>query len=147
MAGRPLTIATPEEFEAKVEAYRQECAELKRHVTFSGLAHALGFESRPSLYDYAKREAFSYTVKRAVLTIMESYEQRLFDPSAGGAIFALKNHGWTDAHQVSGPDGGPIEMEVHDARRRLAGRITGIASRIGAAAGSVGANGNGSGGH
>lgn len=45
--------------------------------------------------------------------------------------------------EISGPDGGPIEVSAHELRSRLASRIAGIASRIGADGGHPGTNGNG----
>lgn len=47
--------------------------------------------------------------------------------------------------EISGPDGGPIEVSAHELRSRLASRVAGIASRIGANGGNPGANGNGTG--
>jgi hypothetical protein len=39
------------------------------------------------------------------------YEMKLSGASVTGAIFALKNMGWADRQEVSGPDGGPIETK------------------------------------
>ena len=70
--------------------------------TITGLALALGFESRQSMYDYEKKEAFSYTIKRARLEIENSYEQDIRNPdlTPTGSIFALKNFGWSDKQEV-----------------------------------------------
>lgn len=70
--------------------------------TITGLALALGFESRQSMYDYEKKEAFSYTIKRARLEIENSYEQDIRNPdlTPTGAIFALKNFGWSDKQEL-----------------------------------------------
>lgn len=95
-AGRPRVIQTPEEFDQLVNEYVEMCSESGSPLTFSGLALHLGFTSRQSLYDYKKREEFSYTVKRARLKIEAAYEARLFGSNVAGAIFALKNHGWSD---------------------------------------------------
>lgn len=83
--------------------------------TISGLALHLGFESRQSIYDYEKREGFSYTIKRARLMIEDSYEQQLRQGEAiPGAIFGLKNLGWSDEKGVklSGDPENPIEHNV-----------------------------------
>ena len=93
-------IASPEEFEALVEQYRALCTEQKVPVTFAGMASHLGFASRQSLYDYEKREGFSYSVKRARLLVEAEYERRLSGSNVAGAIFALKNHGWSDKHEL-----------------------------------------------
>jgi len=70
--------------------------------TITGLALYLGFESRQSMYDYEKKDAFSYTIKRARLEIENSYEQDIRNPdlTPTGAIFALKNFGWSDKQEV-----------------------------------------------
>jgi len=68
--------------------------------TITGIAYYLGFESRQSFYDYEKREAFSYTIKRARLFIEVEYEEQLQFGSVAGAIFALKNMGWRDKQEI-----------------------------------------------
>ena len=105
-------IASPAEFEVLVEEYRTLCAEQDVPVTFAGMASHLGFASRQSLYDYEKREGFSYPVKRARLLVEAEYERRLWGSNVAGAIFALKNHGWSDKHELrhSGSGDGPIKI-------------------------------------
>lgn len=88
---------TPEELQAEISKY---FAENKGKVTISGLAYALGFESRQSFYDYEKRDVFSYTVKRARLFIENEYEDLLRSGNVTGAIFALKNFGWSDKQEI-----------------------------------------------
>jgi hypothetical protein len=69
--------------------------------SWTNLALFLGFESRQSLTDYSKKEAFTYPLKRA-LTIIESiYEDGLWSSSPAGPIFALKNLGWIDKQDVN----------------------------------------------
>ena len=69
--------------------------------TWTRLALFLGFESRQSLNDYAKREAFSYPIKRALLIIESLYEDGLYNTSVAGVIFALKNLGWVDQQDIN----------------------------------------------
>jgi hypothetical protein len=64
--------------------------------TISGLCYHVGYESRQSFYDLEKSDKFSYTVKRARLFIEKEYEEQLQTGNTVGAIFALKNMGWTD---------------------------------------------------
>lgn len=68
-------------------------------ITITGLAMHLGFESRQSLYDYEKREGFSYIIKKARLYVENAYEYQLQFGNSTGAIFALKNMNWTDKVQ------------------------------------------------
>ena len=70
----------------------------------TNLALFLGFDSRQSFYDYGKNEEFSYTIKRARLAIENHYEGHLLTPAAPGAIFALKNFGWTDKQEIEHTD-------------------------------------------
>jgi len=68
--------------------------------TVTGLAYHIGFESRQSFYDYEKNPLFSYTIKRARLFIEKEYEEQLQIGNTTGAIFALKNMGWTDRQSI-----------------------------------------------
>jgi len=98
--GRPRLYQTPEEFDAKVDAYYQYCQDREEPITWTGLARFLGFSSRQSIDEYLNYEGFSDSVKRAKLLVEWSYECRLFGPNAAGPIFALKNMGWTDKQEI-----------------------------------------------
>ena len=103
--GRPLNFKTPEEMELKVNEYFESFEKGEEPVlgtkrTTVGLALFLGFESRQSLYDYEKRDGFSYIVKKARSFIEMNYEEMLDSKSCTGAIFALKNMGWIDRTEV-----------------------------------------------
>ena len=102
--GRPRVIDTPEEFDRLVEEYRQQCKANEEPMTFAGMAYHLGFADRRSLYDYEKYEGFSRSSKRARLLIESQYEGRLSGNSPTGAIFALKNHGWSDKPPEEGDE-------------------------------------------
>lgn len=96
-AGRPPKYESPEDLQKAINDYFEDLQE--DDPTLTGLALHLGFESRQSMYDYEKRDKFSYTIKRARLAIENKYESMLFKPSPTGAIFALKNFGWKDSVQ------------------------------------------------
>jgi hypothetical protein len=69
--------------------------------TFSGLALALGYTSRQSLWENSKsNKPISLPLKRAMLRIEESYEKGLRLQTCTGAIFALKNRGWADKSEI-----------------------------------------------
>jgi DNA-packaging protein gp3 len=91
--GRPAKYATVEALHEAVYSYFELEHE---HPTVTGLALHLGFNSRQSLYDYGRKPQFSYTIKRALLLIESYYEQALFGPNPRGAIFMLKQFGWSD---------------------------------------------------
>lgn len=96
-AGRPPIFNSPEALQKGIDEY---FALDNSQPTISGLCYHLGFESRQSFYDYEKNEIFSYTIKRARLRIENKYEERLFGAVNAGAIFALKNFGWTDKQEI-----------------------------------------------
>lgn len=91
--GRPLKFETPEELEIACDEF---ISGNPGKLTITGLAMWLGFDSRQSLYDYEKREEFSYIIKQARLAVENDYELSLRTVSVTGAIFALKNMGWKD---------------------------------------------------
>jgi len=125
-AGRPALFDTCEDLDRKIEEYYDfikgegELKTVKKTAkdgsvtekeemvwtrypevpTITGLAIFLGFESRQSLYDYEKNPIFSYSIKRAKLHVEKSYETYLLSQSSTGAIFALKNFGWSDKSEI-----------------------------------------------
>lgn len=109
--GRPALFSSPEELQAKVDAYFNGGANKKEYptlagsveipiYTISGLAYFLGFTSRQSFYDYENRVEFSDTIKKARLRIEMNYEENLIDKACTGSIFALKNMGWSDKTEI-----------------------------------------------
>lgn len=120
VGGRPPLFKTPKQLKEKISDYfnkgmkkrtviigkapNQQTIEIEV-PTITGLCYYLGFESRQSFYEYEKREGFSYTIKRARLSIENEYEEQLQYGSTVGAIFALKNMGWYDRQEITGKDG------------------------------------------
>ena len=86
----------------------------KEPPTITGLAYHLGFESRQSFYDYEKESEFSYIIKRARLRVENFAEQQMYSKTPAGAIFVLKNMGWSDKQELqhSGPNGEQIAFKV-----------------------------------
>lgn len=99
MGGAPPKYKTPEEIQTKVEDYFEHLIEHDEKPTITGLTLFLGFADRVSFYDQEKRDGFSYTIKRARLMIEHHYEQ-LSQNGNVGALFALKNMGWSDKQQI-----------------------------------------------
>jgi len=117
--GRPPKFKTPEEMQTLIDGYFSACDETKRPYTVPGLALAMGFSSRSSLFDYATRNAgheeFAATLKRAKLRIEAQRVEALVScrGNAAGMIFDLKNNfGWRDQQNVelTGADGGPVQI-------------------------------------
>lgn len=118
--GRPLKYKTEKELQEAIDAYFAKCQDelvynedgevatdkfgqpilIPHPPTVAGLAAALGFEDRQSIYDYKERPAFSCTIKKAIMRIEDYAEQHLYIGKATGAIFWLKNHGWKDKQIV-----------------------------------------------
>lgn len=120
LVGRPPLFDTPEALKEKIAEYFEEGMKTRTVIigkapnqttieievpTITGLCLYLGFESRQSFYAYEKKEGFSYTIKRARLSIENEYEEQLQCGNTVGAIFALKNMGWYDRQEITGKDG------------------------------------------
>lgn len=95
--GRPPIFETPEDMETKCLEYFQQCIKNDEKPTITGLTLFVGFCSRASWDDYKEKKEFSYVIKRAKLTVENSYETSAttFD------MFALKNMGWKDKSESS----------------------------------------------
>ena len=94
--GRPPLFETPEAFQEKADEYFAICEAAGERPKVVGLALHMGFCDRRSLYDYCEREGFSHVARKARSRVELSYEHRLDDAACTGAIFALKNMGWSD---------------------------------------------------
>jgi len=103
---------TPEELQKKIQKYFDKGVREKEVIitnkrslfvsvpTITGLALYCGFADRYSFYEYEKKPEFTYTIKRAKATIERHYEQLLQGNNPTGAIFALKNFGWSDKQEL-----------------------------------------------
>lgn len=115
--GRPRKIESPERMDELVQEFWDKCVKEDRPITLTGLIWYLGLSSRQSLDEYANYEGFSDSVKRAKLIVERAYEERLHENSPTGAIFALKNMGWSDRQDLDlrSPDGSmsaPQRIEI-----------------------------------
>lgn len=133
--GRPRKFATADELAVAIEVYLYECASRTKekrivgedgkmqtvceadpkHPTVAGLCLSLGFASRSTLSDYAKRGSeFSNIIKRTHL-YFEDYlnELMLNAKSPTACIFSLKcHHQWRE----DGPD--PLDDTDDDGKPR-----------------------------
>jgi hypothetical protein len=100
MRGRPPKYNNAKELEDKINEYFEDCKKNKIFPLITGLALHLGFESRQSFYDYEKHDEYSYIIKRARLKVESGYEAKLLSQNTTGAIFGLKNMGWTDKQEI-----------------------------------------------
>ena len=111
-AGRPPKYETVEELNDKIVEYFEKIKKEKDSPTITGLVLHCGFCDRASFYDYEKKPEFTHTIKKARTTLEMVYEKYLLKGNnTAGAIFALKNFGWTDKQQIEHTDG----QSLHDA--------------------------------
>ncbi len=118
--GRPPMYKSKKEMQAKIDAYFEECKGKMltdndgnimtdkygvpvyidtKPLTITGLALALGFNSRQALLNYQGKKEFNDTIMRAKAKVEQYAEERLFDKDgANGAKFSLANNftGWKD---------------------------------------------------
>lgn len=75
----------------------------RRPYTITGLALALGFNSRQALLNYQAKEQFHDTIMRAKARVEMYAEERLYDKNgSNGAKFSLANNfkGWTEKQTI-----------------------------------------------
>ena len=134
--GRPPFYTSVEEMQEKIDAYFEECkGEIlrdgddmpildkkgkpirigRRPLTITGLALALGFNSRTSLLNYEGKEEFMNTITRAKARVEQYAEERLYDKDgSNGAKFSLANNfkGWSEKQQIEGSINTKQEIRV-----------------------------------
>ena len=96
--GRPEKFLDPKEIKKKGMEYIDDCVANKKPITITGLCLWLG-TTRDTLMVYQGKEEFSDTIKRLKLYAENFAEEYLYNPNGRavvGAIFALKNFGWSD---------------------------------------------------
>ena len=93
--GQPLKFKSAEALQKKIDGYFSKCDDKEKPYTISGLAYALN-SCRQTLLNYAERDEYLDTVKRAKLKIEAYAEESLFIArNTNGIMFNLKNNfGW-----------------------------------------------------
>jgi hypothetical protein len=98
--GRHKMIESPDKFEALGEKYFKDIIVSGDPPTTCGLALALGFSDRQSLYDYSRDKRFAGLIKKFITRIERVHEQNMFKHGCAGSIFWLKNHKWFDHNSI-----------------------------------------------
>lgn len=122
--GAPPRYESVEEMQKMIDAYFEDCAGkilldgngdpvLDKYgqpimygvkpLTVTGLALALGFNSRTTLLNYQGKPEFMNTITRAKAVVERYAEERLYDKDgANGAKFSLANNfeGWKEKQQI-----------------------------------------------
>lgn len=141
--GRPPKYTSPEQIEGLIDEYFKKCEgkvltvedEDGKQVpvldkygkpiiydahppTVTGLALALGFESRQTLLNYQGKKEFRRVITRAKSRIEMYTEERLFDrDGANGAKFSLENNwGWNKPKEAPG-EAAPVVKIICDVPR------------------------------
>lgn len=98
--GRPNKITRDKELQEKIDKYFKDCDIKNEPYTITGLCIALDI-CRDTLCEYAKKEEFSDTIKKAKLRVENYLEKHLItDNGTTGIIFNLKNNfGWKDKQE------------------------------------------------
>ena len=141
MLGPPPKFQSVEEMQEKIDAYFESCeghvltdSDGKtvfnkygepviigaRPLTVTGLANALGFESRTSLFRYQGKKEFREVIVRAKSRIEQYTEERLFDKEgANGAKFSLQNNfrDWNEALKEAAKSSTPAITIIADIPR------------------------------
>ncbi len=134
-AGRPPKYKNKKDIEKLIEAYFESCESQPytnkdgslvtdkagrpvmrpaKPLTITGLALALGFNSRQSLLNYQDKPEFMDTITRAKAKIEQYTEERLFDKDgANGAKFSLANNfeGWREKQQIDATVAEKLKLE------------------------------------
>ncbi len=116
-AGRPAKYKSPDEMVFKIDEYfNTQCKNVPmldddgnvlvtktgkplieyNPPTLAGLALYLGFADRKSLHDYKKKEKFAFVIRQAIARMEEYAEKQLTTGQTSGAMFWLKNQGWSE---------------------------------------------------
>ena len=122
--GRPPKYKTIKSLQKAIDAYfanpqtieveTSAGVALMPNLSVTGLAYHLGFSSRSAMANYESKPEFMYPIKRAKLYIESQYEFRLqIGKNVAGAIFALKNFGWSDKAEVEVTTNEPRKVVYH----------------------------------
>lgn len=134
--GRPPMYNSKEEIQEKIDKYFEDCKGTvltnkdgdilvdknglpivinEKPLTITGLAIALGFNSRQTLLNYQGKEEFMDTITRAKAKVEQYAEERLFDKDgANGAKFSLANNfeGWKEKQQIDAEVNSKVNINI-----------------------------------
>lgn len=87
----------------------------RKPLTITGLALALGFNSRQALLNYQAKPEFHDAVTRAKAVVERYAEERLYDKDgANGAKFSLANNfeGWREKQQIEADVNNTVTINI-----------------------------------
>lgn len=109
------TILKDENGEIIFDKYGQPVIFNSKPLTITGLALALGFNSRQSLLNYQGKKDFVDTITRAKAKVEQYAEERLYDKDgANGAKFSLANNfeGWKEKQQLDADVNSKVTINI-----------------------------------
>lgn len=101
-AGRPLKFKSPEELEAKIQAYMEDCDIREVPYTIEGLAVACEVD-RQTILNYSYKDDFFGTIKKYRSKILAQLQELALSGKINPAvtIFNLKNnYDYTDRQEI-----------------------------------------------
>lgn len=108
-------ILTDDNGEPYLDKYGEPIIYGKKPLTITGLALALGFNSRQTLLNYQGKEEFMDTIARAKAIVERYAEERLYDKDgANGAKFSLANNfdGWREKQQIEADVNSSVTINI-----------------------------------
>ena len=134
--GRPPIFTSVEEMQKLIDKYFEDCdgkvledengnpmrnkdgkiiRDDRRPYTITGLALALGFNSRTTLLNYEGKEEFMDTIMRAKSRVERYAEERLYDKhGSNGAKFSLANNfkNWSEKQTIEADVNNKMNIKV-----------------------------------
>lgn len=116
--GRPPKFASVEELQKLIDGYfdsrvvvKDGGEERSLPITITGLCLHLD-TSRETLCEYENKPEFTDAIKKAKMRVEHFAEEMLhIGKNQTGAIFALKNFGWTDKTTIGGDPDSPVKHD------------------------------------
>jgi hypothetical protein len=105
----PFKWNSPEEIAGIIEEYFKTTPD--EQITLTGLCIALD-SNKQTLANYQVKSEFKHIIDMAKLRIENAYERSLRKNGRSGDIFALKNFGWKDQHDIDVPSGLKFTLNI-----------------------------------
>lgn len=126
MSDRPISVydlykrrerfKTLSDLRSRVDEFFSLCAKLRVPVTYTGLMLVLGLNHKSELSALRHHEEFGADIRQAIGAVEFFYESQLASPKPFGAIFALKNFGWSDRAEVAVTEVDPQKVLMKEAQ-------------------------------
>ena len=105
-----------EELEERIDLFYDMCDSLGVPVTYTGLMLMLGLNNKNQLSGLRYHPEYGELICSAIATVEFFYETKLSEGKPVGAIFALKNFGWSDRTDVAIADTDPQKISEKEAQ-------------------------------